>query len=69
MKAKGLLGTKAEAASGLHAYIAKGDEFVNAEQIALKALGIAQKVYSKDASFRDSLINIHLLLREIYSIT
>ena len=69
MKGRGLLGIKAEEASGVHAFGMKNDELIHAEQIALRALTLAQKIYSRDPSFRGSLVNVHRLLREIYSYT
>ncbi len=67
-KGKGILGMKREEASGYHAYsMNQNDDFVNAEKTALKALGIAKTVYLRDPSFQTNLINIHILLREIYN--
>lgn len=66
-KGRGILGMKREEASGFYAYSMNSDDFGNAEKIALKALSFAKKVFSKDPSFRTNLINIHKLLREVYS--
>lgn len=68
-KGRGRLGTKAEDLSGVYVYDMISDDFVHAERLALNALSIAQKVYSRDSSFRDNLIKVHLLLIEIYNCT
>lgn len=66
-KGRGILGMKREEDKGLIAYDSYNDDFIKAEKIALKALGTAKRVYSKDPSFRPNLINIHRLLRVIYT--
>jgi len=66
-KGRGILGMKSEGASGAHVYNMDNDDFVKAEKTALNALSIGKKVFSKDSSFRPNLLNIHVLLRELYS--